>query len=197
VYGLAATTVALLTGRAPDGRRPLFEGINPAEVDALTRALRRALATDPALRTSSAGELAEALRAGAQAPWVGDLTFLLMGIPGFSSLRAAKVEAVDDVVERLDDIVTSAIETNGGRLLGSMSHGYRKWAVFREAPAAVASAHSYIIRSTGVTGPADSASRCALPLTRGPQPTGTAGTPAHRWIGCRGSNHWFRRGRRC
>jgi predicted ATPase/tRNA A-37 threonylcarbamoyl transferase component Bud32 len=140
VYGLAATTVALLTGRAPDGRRPLFEGINPVEVEALTRALRRALATDPALRTSSAGELAEALRAGAQAPWVGDLTFLLMGIPGFSSLRAAKVEAVDDVVERLDDIVTSAIETNGGRLLGSMSHGYRKWAVFREAAAAVASA---------------------------------------------------------
>jgi predicted ATPase/tRNA A-37 threonylcarbamoyl transferase component Bud32 len=140
VYGLAATTVALLTGHAPDGRRPLFEGINPAEVEPLTRALRRALATDPSLRTSSAGELAEALRAGGQAPWIGDLTFLLMSIPGFSSLRTAEVDAVDDLVERLDDIVTSAIETNGGRLLGSMSHGYRKWAVFREAPAAVASA---------------------------------------------------------
>ena len=50
VYGLAATAVALLTGRAPDGTRPLWEGIDPAEVGPLARALRRGLATDPSRR---------------------------------------------------------------------------------------------------------------------------------------------------
>ena len=64
IYGLAATTVALLTGRPPDRRRPLFEGISAADAEALTRGLRRALASDPSLRTSTAGELAESLRAG-------------------------------------------------------------------------------------------------------------------------------------
>ena len=31
------------------------------------------------------------------------------------------------MVERLDDVVLSAIESGNGRLLGSMSHGYRRW----------------------------------------------------------------------
>ena len=55
VYSLAATTVALITGRAPDPGRPLFEGVDPGEVGPLTRALRRALSSDPANRQGLRG----------------------------------------------------------------------------------------------------------------------------------------------
>ena len=55
VYGLAATAVTLLTGRPPDGTRPLWDGIDPAEVGPLARALRRGLATDPARRPGVGG----------------------------------------------------------------------------------------------------------------------------------------------
>lgn len=61
IYGLAATAVALLTGRPPTGGRPRWEGLAPDVAAALERGLRRGLAIDPARRPGSAEELVERL----------------------------------------------------------------------------------------------------------------------------------------
>ncbi|HTY71266.1 MAG TPA: protein kinase, partial [Actinomycetes bacterium] len=62
VYGLAATVVALLTGRPPDGGRPRIDDLPPDTAARLRHTLARALATDPHARPASAGDLARALR---------------------------------------------------------------------------------------------------------------------------------------
>ena len=95
VYGLAATAVALLTGRPPDGTRPLWEGIDAAEVGTLARALRRGLATDPARRPRTAGELAERLRAGR-------FESLPRGVVTFMSIDVADAAVLWDAAERRD-----------------------------------------------------------------------------------------------
>src|SRR3954464_13328727 len=64
IYALAATAFALLTGAAPAGVLPSWEGIEPAQAEQLEAAIRLGMATDPARRPQSAGELVERLRAG-------------------------------------------------------------------------------------------------------------------------------------
>src|ERR687898_1589425 len=48
VYALAATAFALLTGSAPAGRLPAWEGFDPAQAKQLEAAIRLGMATDPA-----------------------------------------------------------------------------------------------------------------------------------------------------
>ena len=57
VYSLAATAFALLSGSAPSGVLPSWEGIDPAQAKQLEAALRLGLATDPARRPATPGEL--------------------------------------------------------------------------------------------------------------------------------------------
>ena len=64
VYALAATAFALLTGSAPAGVLPSWEGIDPAQAEQLEAAIRLGMATDPARRPKTPGELVERLRAG-------------------------------------------------------------------------------------------------------------------------------------
>ena len=64
VYALAATAFALLTGSAPPGVLPVWEGIDPAQAEQLEAAIRLGMATDPARRPATPGELIERLRAG-------------------------------------------------------------------------------------------------------------------------------------
>ena len=64
VYALAATAFALLTGAAPAGVLPSWEGTDPAQAEQLEAAIRLGMATDPTRRPKSAGELVERLRAG-------------------------------------------------------------------------------------------------------------------------------------
>ena len=64
VYSLAATAFALLTGAPPAGVLPSWDGIDPAQAEQLEAAIRRGLATDPARRPATPGELVERLRAG-------------------------------------------------------------------------------------------------------------------------------------
>ncbi len=64
VYALAATAFALLTGSAPAGVLPAWEGIDPAQAEQLEAAIRLGMATEPARRPKTPGELVERLRAG-------------------------------------------------------------------------------------------------------------------------------------
>ena len=140
VYSLAATTVALITGRAPDPGRPLFEGVDPGEVGPLTRALRRALSSDPANRQASAGELAHELQPGSRTPWTGVLSFLVAVINDFADLSEHHAAAMPEFLDRLDDTLATVVDAHRGRTLPSMSHDSIRWSVFQEAADAVSAA---------------------------------------------------------
>ena len=64
VFSLAVTAYELLTGQTPGpGAMPVFSGVrSDEEARRLSTALRRGMATDPARRPASAGELVAALR---------------------------------------------------------------------------------------------------------------------------------------
>jgi predicted ATPase/serine/threonine protein kinase len=140
VYSLAATTVALITGRAPDPGRPLFEGVDPGEVGPLTRALRRALSSDPGNRQASAGELAHELQPGSRTPWTGVLSFLVAVINDFADLSEHHAAAMPEFLDRLDDTLATVVDAHRGRTLPSMSHDSIRWSVFQEAADAVSAA---------------------------------------------------------
>src|SRR5215204_4588171 len=55
IYALAATAFALLTGSAPAGRLPAWEGFDPAQAQQLEVAIRLGMATDPARRPRTPG----------------------------------------------------------------------------------------------------------------------------------------------
>ena len=94
VYALAATAFALLTGSAPSGVLPAWEGIDPAQAKQLEAAIRIGMATDPARRPATPGELIERLRAGwAEGLPTGVVTFCLSDIDGSSEMWSADPEA--------------------------------------------------------------------------------------------------------
>ena len=102
IYGLAATTFALLTGTAPSGALPNWAAIPTNHASRLEPALRNGLATDPARRPARADEFVEQLRAG----WISDMptgvaTVLLVDVIDASMVTPlAEVElAVDREVE--------------------------------------------------------------------------------------------------
>lgn len=67
IYGLAATLLALLTGRPPGDVRPPWSGLDPTTVDVIERGLRPGLALEPGRRPASARELVERMYAWAGA----------------------------------------------------------------------------------------------------------------------------------
>src|SRR3954453_1515018 len=87
VYALAATAFALLSGSPPSGVLPSWGGIDPAQAKQLEAAIRMGLATDPARRPATPGELVESLRSGwgAALP-TGVMTFCLSDIEGSTAL---------------------------------------------------------------------------------------------------------------
>jgi eukaryotic-like serine/threonine-protein kinase len=64
IYALAATAFALLTGSAPAGVLPSWGGIEPAQAEQFEAVIRLGMATDPARRPATPGELVERLRPG-------------------------------------------------------------------------------------------------------------------------------------
>ena len=68
IYALAATAFALLTGAPPSGRAADLGGHRPAQAEQLESGDPLGLATDPARRPETPGELVERLRAGWGAP---------------------------------------------------------------------------------------------------------------------------------
>ena len=106
VYALAATAFALLTGSAPAGVLPTWEGIDAAQAEQLEAAIRLGMATDPARRPATPGELVERLRAGwAAALPTGVMTFCLSDIEGSTALWDADPAAMAEALVRHDELI--------------------------------------------------------------------------------------------
>ncbi len=141
VYALAATAFALLTGSAPAGVLPPWEGIDPAQAQQLEAAIRLGMATDPARRPATPGELIERLRAGwAEALPTGVITFCLSDIEGSTSMWDSDPVAMAQALVRHDELIADCVERRGGRLVKSMGEGDSTVSVFDSAPPALEAA---------------------------------------------------------
>ncbi|MBV9808635.1 MAG: protein kinase [Solirubrobacterales bacterium] len=139
VYALAATAFALLTGSAPAGVLPSWEGIDPTQAKQLETAIRVGMATDPARRPATPGELVERLRAGwAEALPTGVVTFCLSDIEGSSAVWDSHPEAMAKALVRHDELIAECVEGNGGSFLKSI--GESTVSIFHSAPAAIVAA---------------------------------------------------------
>ena len=141
IYALAATAFALLTGSAPAGRLPTWEGIDPAQAEQLEAAIRMGMATDPTRRPATPGELVERLRAGwAEALPTGVVTFCMSDIEGSTAMWDAEPTAMAEALVRHDELIADCVAAHGGRLIGSMGEGDSTVSAFHSAPDAVAAA---------------------------------------------------------
>ena len=141
VYALAATAFALLTGSAPAGALPAWEGIEPAQAEQLEAAIRRGLATDPSRRPQTPGELVERLRAGwSDALPTGVVTFCCSDIEDSAAQWESHPEAMAEARVRHDELIADAVQARGGSVITSMGEGDSTVVVFDSAPAAVAAA---------------------------------------------------------
>ena len=139
IYSLAATGFALLTGAAPSGIRPSWDGLDPAEAEQLEQVLRLGLATDPARRPQTPGEFLERLRAGwGQTLPTGVLTFCMTDIEGSTSMWDAQPAAMAQALVRHDELIASTVEAGGGRFIKSMGEGDATVSVFADPAKAVA-----------------------------------------------------------
>ena len=139
IYALAATAFALLTGSAPAGRLPTWEGIDPAQADQLEAAIRMGMATDPTRRPATPGELVERLRVGwAEALPTGVVTFCMSDIEGSTAMWDAEPTAMAEALVRHDELIADCVAAHGGRLIGSMGEGDSTVSAFHSAPDAVA-----------------------------------------------------------
>src|SRR5215217_3564872 len=138
VFALAATAFALLSGSPPSGVLPPWDGIEPAQAEQLEAALRLGLATDPARRPATPGELVERLRSGwGEALPTGVMTFCLSDIDGSTALWDGDPAAMAEALVRHDEIIAAHVEARGGRFLKSMGEGDSTVSVFESAPQAL------------------------------------------------------------
>jgi WD40 repeat protein/class 3 adenylate cyclase len=141
IYALAATAFALLTGSAPAGVLPAWKGIEPAQAEQLEAAIRLGMATDPARRPATPGELIERLRAGwAESLPSGVITFCLSDIEGSTALWDTHPAAMAEALVRHDELIADCAESHGGRLVKSMGEGDSTVSVFDSAPRALKAA---------------------------------------------------------
>src|SRR5215208_6289043 len=138
VFALAATAFALLSGSPPSGVLPPWDGIEPAQAEQLEAALRLGLATDPARRPATPGELVERLRSGwGEALPTGVMTFCLSDIEDSAALWDGDSAAMAEALVRHDEIIAAHVEARGGRFLKSTGEGDSTVSVFVSAPQAL------------------------------------------------------------
>jgi class 3 adenylate cyclase/WD40 repeat protein/tRNA A-37 threonylcarbamoyl transferase component Bud32 len=141
VYALAATAFALLTGSAPAGALPDWEGFDRSQAEQLEAGIRLGMATDPERRPKTPGELVERLRAGwSEALPTGVVTFCFSDIAGSTALWENHPEAMAEALVRHDALIADAVEARGGSLIKSMGEGDSTVSVFDSAPAAIEAA---------------------------------------------------------
>jgi class 3 adenylate cyclase len=140
VYGLAATTFALLTGNPPSSSRPDWIGVDKSAIAVLEQVLERALATDPTRRYQSAGEFAKRLAAGSTALHVGNVTLLALEIADAQRFWDSDAQSMPDVLGRVGELVRITIDEANGMVSGGEGGGERVLAGFASVSAALRAA---------------------------------------------------------
>jgi class 3 adenylate cyclase/WD40 repeat protein len=142
VYALAATAFALLTGGPPRwGVPPTWTGLDGPQVARLEAAIGAGLATDPARRPATPGELVESLRSGwASTLPTGVMTFCMSDIEDSTTLWERHPAAMAEALVRHDELIAGIVEAHGGRFLKSMGEGDSTTSVFVSAGQAVRAA---------------------------------------------------------
>jgi class 3 adenylate cyclase/WD40 repeat protein/energy-coupling factor transporter ATP-binding protein EcfA2 len=141
VYALAATAFALLTGAPPAGAPATLEGPDGAQATRLQAEIRAGLATDPATRPATPGELVERLRAGwASTLPTGVTTFLMSDVEGSTRLWESQPATMAESLVRHDELIAGVVEAHGGRFVKSMGEGDSTTSVFESATEAVRAA---------------------------------------------------------
>jgi WD40 repeat protein/class 3 adenylate cyclase len=168
IYSLAATAFALLTGAPPTGVRPAWDGIEPTLAAQLEAAIREGLATDPARRPATPGELVERLRAG----WAGTLptgvlTFCFTDIVGSTGLWESDPTAMSKALVLHDTTIATAVERHGGRLIDAMGEGDSTVSVFDSPTRAVDAAIDLTRALAAVSWPPGLAIRARVALHTG------------------------------
>ena len=141
VFSLAATAFTLLTGSAPTGRRPAWDGDPAGVAERLEAALRTGLSIDPARRPATPGELVERLRAGwdDQTP-TGVGTVVLTDVVDSSKLWEQSPQRVPALLAEMQLVVDRNVEEHGGRRIGATIEGDATVSVFPSVSNAVRAA---------------------------------------------------------
>ena len=93
------------------------------------------MATDPARRPATPGELIERLRAGwAEALPTGVITFCLSDIEGSTAMWESDPAAMAEALVRHDELIADCVRARGRPLLKSMGEGDATVSVFDSAP---------------------------------------------------------------
>ncbi|MBI4728415.1 MAG: tetratricopeptide repeat protein [Acidobacteria bacterium] len=138
IYGLAATAFAVLTGAPPEGVLPKWSALTPERAAGLERAIREALATDPARRPTSAAALIARIES-----WLagslpgGTLTFFFTDVEGSTVQWESVPESMSAALRTHDRIMWDTVERHGGRVVKARGEGDSIFAVFPEATEAV------------------------------------------------------------
>jgi class 3 adenylate cyclase/WD40 repeat protein/tRNA A-37 threonylcarbamoyl transferase component Bud32 len=141
IYALAATAFELLTGAPPAGVLPAWDGVDRAQAKQLEAAIRMGMATDPARRPATPGELIERMRAGwAEALPTGVVTLCMSDIEGSTAMWESEPAAMAEALVRHDELIADCMAAHGGRFIGAMGEGDSTVSVFDAAPEAVAGA---------------------------------------------------------
>ena len=139
VFGLAATIVYTLTGRAPGpGPEIEWEGVSPELAKRLDRVLRRALDPDPVRRPPTANDLLGRIVAARDSVLpVGVVTFSLTDIEGSTAHWEAHPDVMAGVIVRHYELAAEIAEAHGGRMPRSQGEGDSTLTAFARASDAV------------------------------------------------------------
>jgi class 3 adenylate cyclase len=139
VYGLAATTYALLTGVPPAPGQLDIPDVDASVIAQLRQVLQHGLAMDPARRYRTAGEFAERLSARQSALPSGNITLLATEIADYDDLWDHKATLMDEIDPRVESLVRIAVDEADGRVSIDSGGGWML-AGFRGASAALRAA---------------------------------------------------------
>ena len=140
VFGLGATAVTLLNGLPVTEATPRYPGLDAGSQQRVSRALRAALAVNPARRPRSAQELVDQMR-GARAAALpsGFVTLLATEVVGTELLWRDEPEGMRTAMHRLSDVRAEVVHADGGIVWTSINLSDAV-AVFREPSAAARAA---------------------------------------------------------